>query len=143
MMKITKIFLLVSLAVLLSFQGCKYEEGPMLSLSSKKNRAVNKWVIDKVYEKGVDNTEEYKRFFVNYSIELKSDKNYVLKYRPFNFSDYEEKGTWDFSGDKKQIIFKPTDQSSGSIWNILRLKSNEAWVTQLVDGEELELHMKD
>lgn len=142
-MKITKIFLLVCLAASLSFQGCKYEEGPMLSLSSKKNRAVNKWVIDKVYEKGVDKTEEYKRFFVNYSIELKSDKNYVLKYRPFNLSDYEEKGTWDFSGDKKQIIFKPIDQSSGSIWNILRLKSNEAWVTQMVDGEELELHMKD
>ena len=45
--------MLMVIAVLL-LAGCKYEDGPAISLRSKKARAANTWQIDKAFENGVD-----------------------------------------------------------------------------------------
>lgn len=124
-------------------QSCKYEEGPALSLRSKNSRAVNAWVIDQVFENGNDKTEEYKNTFVNYKAELKDDDTYIIQYRPFNISDYTEKGTWQFSDDKLKIEFTPENQKEGNPWKILRLKEHEAWIVQQINGKEVELRLKD
>lgn len=138
-----KIGILLMLVLTLSIQACKYEEGPKLSLRSKHTRAVNTWVLDKVYENGNDKTDEYKNAFVNYSATLNDDETYEIKYRPFNISDYIEKGTWKFSSDKSKIEFKPENQNEGNPWTILRLKEHEAWIVQKINGKDLELHLKD
>jgi hypothetical protein len=138
MKRIVSVLFLISL-----FAACKYEDGPNLSLRTKKQRAVNIWHLDKVLENGLDRTEDYKNAFVNYEISINKDNTYVLKYRPFNLSDYSESGTWSFSGDKVFINFSPKDGSSVNPWKMLRLTETETWVIQTIDGKELELRMKD
>lgn len=134
---------LIPLIALIVFAGCKYEDGPKLSLRSKKARAVNTWYIDEVYENGVNKTSDYKNAYVNYSMTIKDDNKYELKYRPFNVGDYTETGEWSFSGDKQYINFGPQGGSGSSRWKILRLKETETWVIQTIDGKDVELRMKD
>ncbi len=122
--------------------ACKYEDGPKFSLRSKSHRAVNTWFIDKVIENGSDKTNDYKTAYVNYQVDIRKDKTYELKYRPFNIGEYVEIGTWDFSSDKITINFTPKSGST-SKWKILRLKENEAWVVQNINGKDVELHLKD
>ena len=131
------------LTLTLLFSACKYEDGPKLSIRTKKHRAVNSWSIDKVLEDGVDKTDAYKNAYVNYQVTLQKDKSYEIKYRPFNISDYLETGTWDFSSDKLYINFAPKDSKSPSKWKILRLTENETWVIQNINGKDVELRMKD
>jgi hypothetical protein len=131
------------LALSILFADCKYEDGPKLSLRTKKHRAVNTWHIDKVFENGMDKTTDYKNAFVNYQIDLKSDNTYELKYRPFNLSDYLETGNWAFSNDKVFINFTPKDSKSPGQWKILRLTETETWVIQNINGKDVELRMKD
>jgi hypothetical protein len=111
-----KLVLLISSLLILS--SCIYEEGPQFSLISKKSRAVNIWTLDKAYENGVDKTDEYKRVFVNYKIDIKKDDNYELSYSPLNFGKYTENGTWKFSDDKLKIIFTPKGTTQNNEWKI-------------------------
>jgi hypothetical protein len=132
------------LAFVLLFSGCKYEDGPALSLRTKRERAANTWLIDQVLENGVDKTADYKLFFTDYKMEMGKSLMYTLTYRPLNLSNFKEMGTWEFTDNKNAIRFKPTaDQNSGDNWKILRLKEHEAWVLQTIDGKEVELRMKD
>ena len=53
---------LITLAALLFLcaPACKkYDEGPALSLRSKKSRIANKWKVDKLFKNGVDSTKYY------------------------------------------------------------------------------------
>lgn len=131
------------MAFLVLFTACKYEDGPKLSLRTKKHRAVNTWHIDQVLENGMDKTTDYKNAYVNYQIDIKADNSYELKYRPFNFGEYVETGNWAFSGDKVFINFTPKDSKSPSQWKILRLTETETWVIQNINGKDVELRMKD
>ena len=135
---------LIACGLVLCLSSCKYEEGPALSLRSKKARAANTWLLDKAFENGIDKTEDYKKAFVNYKMVMEKSLSYKLSYRPFNINNYEETGTWEFVENKNAISFKPTaNKSSGESWKILRLKEHEAWVLQTIDGKEVELRMKD
>lgn len=133
----------ILLAAVITLSSCKYEDGPKLSLRSKKARAVNTWYIDKMYEEGVDKTDAYKNMYVNYKLEIKDDNNYTINYRLFNIGEYNEKGTWKFSGDKQNIIFTPANTTQENSFKILRLKNNEAWVKNTIDGKQVEWHLKD
>lgn len=120
-----------------------YEDGPGVSLRSKKARAINVWVLSRAFEDGFDKTDQYKTTFVNYKLELKADDNYVLSYRYQNAINYEEKGKWKFSNDKLNIVFTPVNSSQENAWKILRLKNHEARVIANIDGKLVELHLED
>jgi Lipocalin-like domain len=139
MIKAFPLLLLFSIA----FGSCKYEEGPKISLRTKKHRAVNTWYLEKAFENGVDKTTEYKAAYVDYKIEIKNDDKYTLSYRAFNLIDYSESGTWSFSNDKININFNPAGSAGPSAWKILRLKEHETWVMQQINGKDVELRMKD
>jgi hypothetical protein len=48
------------LLMVLVFMSCgKFEEGPMISFRSVKNRVVGEWTLDKFVSNGVDSTEFY------------------------------------------------------------------------------------
>lgn len=139
----TKFNLTIYTIVSLFYLGCQYEDGPNMSLRSKKARAVNTWYIDKVYEEGIDKTNDYKNAYVNYTLEIKDDDNYNLSYRPFNIGNYSENGTWKFSDDKSKILFTPVNTTQANEFKILRLKNNEAWVSGIVNNKQVEIHYKD
>ena len=139
MRKVFQLIILFSIAL----TSCKYEEGPKISLRTKKHRVVNTWYLEKVFENGTGKTTEYKAAYVDYKIEITNDDKYTLSYRAFNLIDYSESGTWSFSNDKEKINFNPAGSAGPSEWKILRLKEHETWVMQQINGKEVELQMKD
>ncbi len=138
-----KDILLISMLIL-TVSSCKYEDGPKLSLRTKKHRVVNTWILEKAFENGADKTSEYKNAFVDYRIELKDNNKYQLSYKAFNLLPYTESGEWSFINNKENISFTPEGKSTNpASWKILRLKEHETRVIQAIDGKDVELWLKD
>ncbi len=122
-----------SLLALITFAGCKkYEDGPTISLASKKARLVNVWKLDKAFVNGTeltlttDDKDDYTEF--------KKDGVYSETTVVNNVSNTTT-GTWDFDDSKDNVIISYTYGSITvtSTSKILRLKSKELWMEH-VDG---------
>jgi hypothetical protein len=137
-----KINLILTLLIAVTFTGCIYEDGPKFSLRSKEARMINTWNIDKVYEEGVDKTDDYKSVYVNYKLDLKSDKNYDLSYKAGNLLNYSESGTWKLSDDKTKLLYTPKNGKESS-WTILRLKNSEFWAEMSLNNKTVKIYFKD
>lgn len=130
----------MSLAVLaFLFVGCKkYEDGPTISLSSKKSRVVNVWEVEKVMDNGIDVTQAYLAFFPGFSIEMKKDNTYIITYTG---SSNATTGTWDFDSNKENLITTPTGGTAQTA-KINRLTGKELWVTETDGSDITEIHYK-
>lgn len=125
----TKHYLLILTTILfVTFTGCKkYDDGPTFSPWPKKWRVVNTWKEVEIIVNGVgtsinnDNT-----------IEFKGNGDCISNIG----SSLSVNGTWEF-GDKKETI-KTTYSGSTSESTILRLTSNEMWLTD--DNGVTEIH---
>lgn len=122
----------------------KYEEGPKLSLASKKGRVANTWMIEKFYEDGVDKTSDYRTFAASESFEYKKDGTYTQSQTAtslFGGGTDTDSGTWEFINDNEDI--KTLSSEAGSTpdtMRILRLKSNEMWVKSVSGTPVAEIH---
>lgn len=125
-----KLLSLFFIGTFLLVSACgKYEEGPSLSLRSKKARVANEWKI--VYAYDFDDQQETTADYSNETWEFTKDGQFIE--REGNIVD--KTGTWDFISDKEEITISiGTDIDK---YKILRLKENEMW---LKDHEE-ELHL--
>lgn len=137
-----KINLILTLLIAATFTGCIYEDGPKFSLRSKNARIINTWYIDKVYEEGVDKTDDYKSVYVNYKLDIKSDDNYDLSYKFGNLINYSESGTWKLSDDKTKLLYTPKNGKENS-WTILRLKNSEFWAEMSLNNKTVKIYFKD
>lgn len=131
-MKTTHLLLIVGAMCTTTFSACKkYENGPRLSLHTKKARIVNVWKYDHVTANGTDVTASY----VNRSVEFKKDDNYIL-----TDGLYANAGTWQFASDKEDIVLSATNSSSAITWHILKLKNRELWVAEHNGSSSYEYH---
>jgi len=129
-MKTLKIlFAILIIGAALSSCG-KYEDGPKISLASKKSRLVNTWKLVQQIQNGVVLN------LSGYSVvtDIKKDGSYTTTYSYGGFSGTWV-GTWQFSSDKESLIMTPNGSSTASTATILRLKSKELW-TKEVDGTD-------
>jgi hypothetical protein len=129
------VFAILTLVVcfVVLFASCgKYEEGPGLSIRSKKGRVAGEWTVEKALSNGSDVTS----FFSGYVIIYEKDGSYTAKYPSFP----DEKGTWEFDGEKEKLI---TTDSSGDkdTSTIIRLKNKEMWFKDVSGGNTFELHL--
>lgn len=128
-MKKRNILVLILVSMFFTFTGCKkYEEGPSISPWPKKWRVVNEWTIEKSIFLGISTSGP-----VGYVIEFKGDGG-VAQTGTFSLFTLTGESTWEWGDKKESITF------SGSEWKILRLTSNEFWVSGL-DGNQ-EIHFK-
>ena len=118
---------LIALAgISVTFSSCnKYEDGPKISLLTKKARLCNDWVIEKYMVNGHDETDatdmtsSIQSFFGNDFVwSIKKDETYSQT------GNFNESGTWKLGEDKDDVTFTPGSGSS-STYRILRLKSKE------------------
>jgi len=140
-MKTTLKFSLTAIiAVAVLFSSCgKYEDGPKISLASKKSRLVNTWKLVEEIQNGVVLN------LSGYSIvtDIKKDGSYTYTYSytilgvPYFGTTT---GTWQFSSDKESLIMTPNGSSTASTATILRLKSKELWTKQVVGTDTYEDH---
>jgi hypothetical protein len=121
-LKITVISLLTVSSGLLTTSCKKYDEGPAISLRSKKARVVNKWKAEKVMENGKDVTSDYQ----GVTWEFKDDNKLY-----FNFpGGLAITGKWEFNNDKSKIIVTLDITNEKSELEILRLKEKSMWLKE-------------
>jgi hypothetical protein len=136
-----KLFLaFITLAVFaFVFVSCKkYEEGPTISLASKKSRVANTWTIEKMIVNGNDVTSTSQTYIAGFSVELTKDYTYTR-----TADGYTETGTWDFDSEKENIITTPSSVLGIVVTSkILKLKNKELWIKYTIGSTTTELHLK-
>ena len=124
-MKKTKIYLFLSIAVIISLAitSCgKYEDGPGFSLLSKTARMTNKWELKSVDGETIPAGEAV--------LDLKKDGSFSI-----NEDGYITDGSWDFSNDKEDLHL--TIFGEGIVFKIRRLTNKELWLENELEDNEL------
>src|SRR4051812_28004631 len=115
---IKSIFALAIFTTILSSCG-KYEEGPKISLRSKKARLSGDWTLEKLTYDGVDVTSS-----IGGTVMLDIEKDGGYK-STFNGTVSDE-GKWELGEDKDDVFM--TSNDTGSVkesYRILKLKNKE------------------
>ncbi len=121
-----KRLILISI-ILLLFACKKYEQGPLISLHSKKGRLIQKWEVQLVFNP--DNIVQ--TFPYTGTIEFKED--YI--YEEVSNGD-SIIGDWDFSPKKTHVhVYNPGFIS----YKILKLEKNNLWLLDEVANREYHL----
>ncbi len=127
---------IIFLIVFTSLTTCKkYDEGPLLSLKSKKGRMVGKWKVEKVIDvaSGADITTAYQSSLPNLVIEYKKDGSFTWT------TNTNCTGTWEFDDNKERLYTTFTGSADRTSVVILRLTNKELWVKteEAINNEEI------
>ena len=110
--------LTLTLLVLGTLNSCTYEDGPQLSLRSKKSRLMGKWLVESPEEYSSRSTffefKDDNKMIIGYNARL----NGVLQMMTF---DQE----WEWLDDKKQVRY--FNDRRDEVWTIRRLTNSEFW----------------
>ncbi|XOV67828.1 MAG: lipocalin family protein [Fluviicola sp.] len=138
-MKIKHLILTGSLFALFVLPACnKYEDGPAVSLRTKKERVANIWQIENAYRNGENVTEDYDEFTL--LLRKDGDAELAALYSAGDFTlEYETQGTWEFANDKENLSMDFENDDADRTYQILRLKEDELWLREI--GGEDELHL--
>ena len=133
------ILLLSSLAILLILDGCKYPEGPILSLNSATARISRSWeVVEALDKDSVDVSESFENTF---TFTESQDVFANIEILQIN-TDFE--GTWDLDNDDTEFELELRDNFTGLIrydksYEILRLTQEEFWIMDQSDSTTIRL----
>ncbi len=120
------------------FSCKKYEEGPAVSLRTKKARLCQTWRLSKAFQDvqvgEEDLTDNYP---IDWEITYKKDGTWSSI-----SNGNDNTGKWEFDS-KKESIRVTTDGAPSEIpevFDIVKLKKDEFWYTQTVFDEVIEFH---
>ena len=136
------------LAGSVSVAGCgKYEEGPSISLRTKKARVVGEWELEKILENGVDKTSDYRAVVASETIEFKKDETFTSSVTYTSLlggGTDSESGTQAFANDKEKFSTSTTENNvtTTTTVDILRLTNKEFWTKEVDGGDTYEYHYK-
>lgn len=133
-MKRLSVLIVLSLIII---SGCKkYEEGPLISLRSKKERLANTWILDKATLNGVEVSLIRRGFWAEKNPVIFTKGNEcTLIFQTYD-TGYDIIGTWAWCDSKQSIItttpiFVVDDieyPSYSDTLTILKLKEDELWL---------------
>jgi hypothetical protein len=119
----------------------KYEEGPAISLLTKKMRVAGDWEVESYWENGVDKTSDYRQGVTSETYTYDKEGGYTISITTI-IGTINDAGTWEFITDKEEI--KTQSNQSGSdpdTMVIVRLKNKEMWVKDKGQSVVHEYHM--
>lgn len=117
------------------FAACgKYEDGPKISLKTKKARLVGEWKVEKVLVNGVENPAALAAMNISTS-EFDKDGEFTIKLGLLNFE-----GTWNFGDGKETIETQMEGESTKDVYTILRLTNKELWTENVDSSITYEIH---
>ena len=128
-MKRVTITLIAIISIALSFTSCKYEEGPGISLRSKKARVAGSWKLDKTFTNGAEQTvSETEK---NTTLELTKDGGLSIKANGSSIT-----GSWDFGDKKETLEFKYNFFGNETVTKskIIKLKNKDMWLEATDDN---------
>ena len=134
-------FVLVMLSLLTV--GCDdYENGPKMSLRTKRERAINTWVAEYAYRDDVDASAWYK----DWTLDMRDDGRIALikTGEHFHRTVVTQNGFWDFVNDEAEIRFLysvPAVDPDRKTVTILRLMENQLWFRDVTDTATWEFHL--
>ena len=97
----------------------KYEEGPAVSLLTKKQRLTGDWTLESYSSDGVDLTSQMQAVVgSSFEWQIEKDGHYHMT------GNINQSGTWELGEDKDDVRFTP-DTGSVDSYRILRLKNKE------------------
>lgn len=122
-MKIIKNPSIVAIAtavVIFNFTSCKYEDGPNISLRSKKARLTGEWEVKYIGGTGMSGNDN------EYTLEFDKDGdlevNVTYSYYGSSYT-YSQKGEWEWEDGKKSLEI--TLDGDKQEWEITRLTNKE------------------
>ncbi len=120
-MKTRHILLVVGTLIAASSTNCgKYDDGPRLSIRTKKARIANIWQFDKVI---ASNGSTVTSLYDGMTVEFTKDGKYIEEQQ-----SYSTTGTWELADDKEKIkITYDNSSSSPNVLTIRRLTNKEFW----------------
>ena len=121
MKKFIALMLLTSFVMFGTYSCKKYEEGPMISLRSKKSRLDGEWKIDKATQDGIDVTANLPEMVMT----LEKDGGFKM----LNNAT-ELLGTWEFDDKKENLLIKYDGSTDVAKLKIIRLKNDELWLDE-------------
>lgn len=124
MTKTIKLTTLLIAGLLIFGTSCKYENGPKLSLRSKKARMVNTWEVTEA----TDGDDDITKFTSGATITINKDESFKTGGETKLGPVQEEKGTWEFSDDKTKLILTYDGTTLPTKWTITKLKNDELWL---------------
>jgi len=110
-----------------SLQACsKYDDGPALSLRTKKARLVGDWEVKQI------GTQSFPQGGYSLEMEFQKDGDFRFTYSYGSYS-YSYAGDWEFSSDKEELdlIIDNTVQT----FEIKRLTNKEVWLEDDTNDE--------
>lgn len=119
--KTVSIAAIAAAVAVFNFQSCKkYEDGPVISLKTKKSRLTGEWELEDIKGLNLGNVEIIFEFEKDGDFEM----TYSYSYGTYSYS-YSYKGDWEWVDNKEavEIDFRPNGDLSE--WEILRLKNKE------------------
>jgi len=143
MKKITAFTVAALMIGSIAFTSCKkYEEGPALTILSKKARVAGTWEVEAYLVDGVDKTSDYRAFITSESMEMTKDGTYNTSTTTVLGTDTDA-GTWEFVNDKEDLKTLSNDAgSTPDTMMIVKLKSKEMWVRSKTGTPVYEVHYK-
>jgi hypothetical protein len=115
------------------FSCGKYEEGPGISLLTKKNRITNVWSLASRTTNG--NTTSLSN--TTWTVTINDDDSYNSKATVFGITVLNENGTWKFSNDKLQLLTIPSGSSNTASWEIVRLTKDELKLRYITNNDTI------
>ncbi|MDI1354736.1 MAG: hypothetical protein PSX36_07450 [bacterium] len=110
------------------FTSCKkYEDGPAISLRTKKARLQGDWQLESFSINEVDQTAAATtQYGSNFTWDIEKDGGYKMT------GTYTDDGTWKFGEDKDDVYFQSSKTGAGEqAYRILRLANKELWLKQV------------
>ena len=139
------IFAGIAAASLLLFSCGKYEEGPKLSLASKKARIANTWALEKEFMGSTDITSTYRATIESESYIMEKDGKYSWSQTTtaaYGGQTTTETGTWELINKKEDL--RMLANASGAVADtvtIVRLKSGQLWYKKIYGTLTMEYHL--
>lgn len=124
----------------------KYEEGPKLTLLTKKMRFAGTWGLAAYLENGVDKTADYRQFITSESFTYEKDGTWSGTMTT-GLGTFTSSGTWEFINDKEDVkitttVSNGTTLSTPSLdtTHLIKLKNKEMWAKEVDGSDTYEYH---
>lgn len=134
-----KTILSIACSILILASCKKYEDGPLLSLRSKKERIANTWTVESAYDNGEDVTDDFDQYELQMLVDGNASLAALYSFGDLNF-EFETDGTWDFEDNKNDLALDFENDDADRTYEILKLKEEELWLME--KGGNLELHLE-
>lgn len=127
------LIMVLTISLIIAIPGCKkYEEGNGISLRSRTARVSNTWKVENYKVNDNDLTS----LVTNYTETFSKTGDYS-----YDWGSANNKGTWNFQNNDKEIKLNGNDNQSSRTLYILKLEENTLWYYYMDGNDRNELHL--